>query len=122
MNEKVSTLESVINPQQLEQRLGCSCQKIAKFCQKRDIIELALFGSVLREDFNPNSDIDFLVTFSPEVKISLKKLDEIEEELKQIVNREIDLVFKKSIESSHNWIRKRNILETAKVIYESRTR
>ncbi len=111
-----------MNLQQIEQRLGGCFERIAKFCQKRDIIELALFGSVLREDFNPKSDVDFLVTFSPEVKISLNKLDEIEEELKQIVNREIDFIFKKSIESSHNWIRKRNILETAKVIYESRTR
>lgn len=122
MNENSSTLKSVINSQPLEQLLGVSFKTIAEFCQRRDITELALFGSVLREDFNPSSDLDFLVTFSPEAKISLSKLDAIEEELKQMVNREIDLIFKKSIEASPNWIRKRNILDTAKVIYESRTR
>ena len=74
MNGKSSTLKSVINLQQLEQRLGCSLDRIAKFCQKNDITELGLFGSVLREDFNPDSDVDFLVTFSAKTKISLNKL------------------------------------------------
>ncbi|WP_052537539.1 nucleotidyltransferase domain-containing protein [Gloeocapsa sp. PCC 73106] len=79
--------------------------------------ELALFGSVLREDFKVESDIDFLVTFSAEAKISLDEVEEIEGELKKLVGRDIDLIFKNSLEASQNWIRRRNILETAEIIY-----
>jgi predicted nucleotidyltransferase len=120
MNEIMSTLKPVINSQKIEQRLGISLEEVSKFCQGRKITELALFGSVLREDFNAESDIDFLVTFSPEAKIGLVEIDEIEEELKRMVKREIDLIFKDSIEVSHNWIRRRNILGTAEVIYGER--
>ena len=116
----MSTLKSVTNLAQIEKRLGVSLLKVAKFCQKWQITELALFGSVLREDFNPSSDIDFLVTFSPEAKIGLAEVDEMEKELKNMVKRKIDLVVKKSIEASHNWIRRRNILDTAEVIYGER--
>ena len=116
----MSTLKPVINPNQIEQRLGVSLLTVAKFCQRWQITELALFGSVLREDFNPNSDLDFLVTFSPNAKIGLAEVDEMEKELKNMVKRKIDLVWKKSIEASQNWIRRRNILETAEVIYGER--
>jgi hypothetical protein len=118
MKEIVSILKPAIDPKQIEQRLGVSLATIAEFCQRRQITELALFGSVLREDFNPESDIDFLVTFSPEAKIGLIEVDEIENEIKEMVKREIDLVFKNSIEASPNWIRRRNILGTAEVIME----
>lgn len=120
MKEIISTLKPVINPKQIEQRLGVSLATFAEFCQRHKIIELALFGSILREDFNLESDIDFLVTFSPEAKIGLIEVDEIEKELKELVKRKIDLVFKNSIEVSHNWIRQRNILRTAEVIYGAR--
>jgi predicted nucleotidyltransferase len=120
MNKIVSTLKPVINPYQIEQRLGVTLATISEFCQRRQITELALFGSVLREDFHPGSDLDFLVTFSPEAKIGLIEVEEIEEELKKMVKREIDLVFKNSIEASQNWIRRRNILGTAEVIYGAR--
>ncbi len=116
----MSSLKPVTNLTQIEKRLGVSLLKVAKFCQKWQITELALFGSVLREDFNPSSDIDFLVTFSPEAKIGLTEVDEMEKELKNMVKRKIDLVVKKSIEASHNWIRRRNILDTAEVIYGER--
>lgn len=114
------TLKPVIKRYQIEQRLGVTLIAIAEFCQRRQIKELALFGSVLREDFHPGSDIDFLVTFSPEAKIGLIEVEEIQEELKKMVKRKIDLVFKNSIEASHNWIRRRNILGTAEVIYGAR--
>ena len=68
----ITTLKTVINRYQIEQRLGVSLATIAEFCQQRQITELALFGSVLREDFHPESDIDFLINFSPEAKIGLE--------------------------------------------------
>lgn len=99
------------------QRIGCSFEQLQEFCQRWKIAELAVFGSVLRDDFRPDSDVDFLVKFSPDIKIGLFELYEIEEELKTLVGRPIDLVFKNSIEKSHNWIRRKNILDTAEVIY-----
>ena len=72
---------------------------------------------MLTDDFKPESDIDFLVSVLPEVSINLNYLEILETELRQMVNREIDLVFKKNLEKSENWIRRKNILNSAEVIY-----
>ena len=117
MNKTFPPLKPIFNPQLIEERLGVSLEILSLFCQRRQISELALFGSVLRDDFKGESDIDFLVTFSREAKIGLTELEEIEDELQKMVGREIDFVFRNSIEASQNWIRRRNILETAEVIY-----
>lgn len=94
--------------------------KITDFCQRWQIIEFALFGSVLRDDFRVDSDIDVLVSFSPEAKTTLFDLVDMEQELKGIFNREVDVVSKRGIERSHNWLRRKNILSTAQVIYAAR--
>jgi uncharacterized protein len=104
----------------IENRLGISLKILREFCQEKQIIELALFGSILRDDFNSDSDIDLLVKFAPEAHISLLGMIKIENELKKILNRDIDLVSKKAIENSKNWIRRCNILESAEVIYAER--
>ncbi len=96
-------------------------EKISKVCQNWQIVELALFGSVLREDFNLDSDIDVLVSFAEEAKITFFDLDSIEQELSKLFNRPVDVVTKEAIEQSHNWIRKKNILENYQVIYEQRS-
>ena len=96
-------------------------EKISKVCQNWQIVELALFGSVLREDFNLYSDIDVLVSFAEEAKITFFDLDSIEQELSKLFNRSVDVVTKEAIEQSHNWIRKKNILENYQVIYEQRS-
>jgi hypothetical protein len=101
----------------LEQRLGIPLEVLAKFCQTKKIVELSLFGSALREDFNEESDIDLLVKFSPDYPISLLGMIRLENEIKQLLNRDVDLVSKNSIESSKNWIRRQNILDNAQVIY-----
>ncbi len=93
---------------------------ITNLCQQWQIKELALFGSVLRDDFNPHSDIDVLVSFTENAKITFFDLDKIEQQLSDIFHRPVDVVTKKAIEQSHNWIRKRNILEHSQVIYEQR--
>ena len=81
---------------------------------------MSLFGSVLRQDFSPNSDIDFLVTFKPNAKISLFDLVHMQNELKEIFGREVDLVERRAIEKSENYIRRKNILSSTKVIYAAR--
>ncbi|GAB4193405.1 MAG: hypothetical protein Fur006_38430 [Coleofasciculaceae cyanobacterium] len=91
--------------------------KINNFCKRWKILELALFGSVLREDFRSDSDIDVLVTFFPESRFDLLELMAMKEELEDIFGRKVDLVNKRDIERSDNWIRRENILGTARVFY-----
>lgn len=76
-----------------------------------------MFGSVLREDFRPNSDIDVLVSFTPDARISLFDLVDMENELKEVFGRDVDLVEKEAIQRSENYIRRKSILENTEVIY-----
>lgn len=92
-------------------------QQIASFCRKWQIRELALFGSVLREDFGPDSDIDVLATFDANAALSLFDLVNAESELAQILGRPVDLLQRSGVERSENWIRRRRILESAKTVY-----
>lgn len=79
---------------------------------------MALFGSILRADFDNNSDIDILITFSPTARQGLLTLSQIKRELESVVQRSVDLAVRESIEESTNWIRKREILTTAQTVYE----
>jgi predicted nucleotidyltransferase len=101
-------------------RISIPRKKLAEFCKRWKITELAFFGSVLREDFRPNSDIDLLVSFSPRAKISLFDLTRMQNELKEIFGREVDLVERRAIEKSENYIRRKSILNNTKVIYAAR--
>ncbi|MGB7413181.1 MAG: nucleotidyltransferase domain-containing protein [Thermosynechococcaceae cyanobacterium] len=105
---------------EVETRLQVSQAQIAEFCQRWDVVELWLFGSALRDDFRPESDVDLLFRFAPGVRRGLLALAQMREELKELFDREIDLVSRNAIEKSRNWIRKENILSTAQVIYAAR--
>ncbi len=100
-------------------RLGVPSKVIAEFCRKWKISELALFGSVLRGDFREGSDIDLLATFAPDAEWSLFDHVHMEDELKEILGRDVDLVTRRSVEESENWIRRKAILGSAEVIYEN---
>lgn len=91
--------------------------EIASFCNRWKISEISLFGSVLRDDFQPESDIDVLVTFTPEARWSLFDLVVMEDELSQIFHREVDLVERDAVVSSPNFIRRKGILQGTQVIY-----
>jgi predicted nucleotidyltransferase len=91
--------------------------QIVDFCQRWKITEFALFGSVLRDDFRPDSDIDVLATFEPDFHSTLLKLMEMEEELEAIFERQVDFVSKRAIEQSLNYLRRKAILNSAQVIY-----
>jgi uncharacterized protein len=93
---------------------------LAEFCQRWKIRELAVFGSILRDDFKPESDIDVLVTFTEDADWGLFDHVHIEQELQTLFKREVDLVSRRAIERSPNWIRRKNILNTAQAIYVSR--
>lgn len=92
-------------------------EKIQAFCMKQNVSELSLFGSALREDFGPDSDIDLLIRFSPEARPTLFDLVRMKEELGSILGRDVDLVSKDAIEASRNPFRRQTILTSAKVIY-----
>ena len=98
-------------------RIAIDPEKVAAFCQRWKIVELSLFGSVLREDFRPDSDVDVLVTFAPEADWSLFDHMAMEEELSAAVGRKIDLLSRRAIERSANWIRRQAILESAEPFY-----
>jgi len=93
---------------------------VGEFCRRWKVSELSLFGSVLRRDFRPDSDIDFLITFAPNARIGLFDLVHMENELKEIFGRKVDLVERRAIEKSENYIRRKNILSNTKVIYAAR--
>ncbi|MBI4641984.1 MAG: nucleotidyltransferase domain-containing protein, partial [Candidatus Tectomicrobia bacterium] len=95
-------------------------KQLAHFCQRWQIDELALFGSVLRDDFDPDSDLDILVTFAPEAEWSLLDHVRMEQELASVFGRNIDLLSKRAVEQSHNPRRRQEIFTTAEVIYVSR--
>jgi predicted nucleotidyltransferase len=91
--------------------------EIQIFCRKWEISELAVFGSILRDDFGPESDIDCLVVFSPAADWSLLDVIRAEQELSSILGRPVDLIEKQVVEQSENWIRRRRILGTARTLY-----
>jgi hypothetical protein len=92
-------------------------EKMADYCRKWRIQELSVFGSALRPDFHPDSDIDVLVTFAPNAAWSLLDHIRMEAELSEILGRDVDLVSRRAIERSDNWLRRKAILESAEVIY-----
>jgi predicted nucleotidyltransferase len=92
-------------------------EKIAQFCDRWQVTEFALFGSVLREDFRPDSDIDVMVEFHPEAHPTFSTLDQMEAELKTIFDRDIDLITRQGIATSRNYRRRNQILSSAQVIY-----
>jgi hypothetical protein len=91
--------------------------KIADFCHKWQVTEFSLFGSILRDDFRPESDIDVMVQFHPDAHPTFRSLDQMEAELKTIFHRDIDLITRQGIESSRNYLRRHEILSSAQVIY-----
>lgn len=107
----MKTIGSIILPFEIPK------DKLEDFSQRWKVTELALFGSVLRADFGPDSDIDVMVTFSPEAHWSLLDLVRMQQELEDIFCRPVDLVEREAIIRSPNYIRRKNIMQSAQVIY-----
>ena len=99
--------------------LEASREEITAFCERWQVTQLDVFGSALREDFGPDSDIDLLVSFEDSARHTLFDMVRMEEELKKIFGREVDLVSRRGIERSPNYIRRKAILESAELFYGS---
>ena len=92
-------------------------EEVAAYCRRWRITELALFGSVLRDDFRQDSDVDVLVRFDPRARHSLFDLGHMEKELARILGRPVDLVERTAVERSRNYLRRKAILEAVEVIH-----
>ncbi len=92
-------------------------EQLTDFCRRWGVSELALFGSILRADFRPDSDVDVLVSFMPSARRTLFDMVKMQSELEDLFGREVDLVERRAIERGENHIRRRGILRDARVIY-----
>jgi len=101
----------------VQARIDLPMEAIVAFCQRWQISELALFGSALRPDFRPDSDIDLLVTYAPQAHRSLDAQIQMQAEIEAILGRRVDLVNRKAVERRPNYLRRRSILDTARTIY-----
>ena len=76
-----------------------------------------MFGSARRDDFAPDSDVDMLVSFAPDAEWSLLDHAQMQDQLSELLGRPVDLVSRRGIEGSHNYLRRKAILGSAEVIY-----
>jgi len=98
-------------------RLRCDAGRLAEFCRRWKITRLEAFGSVLRSDYRPDSDIDILATFADDARWTLLDTVRMRDELAALLGRPVDLVNRRAIEHSRNWIRRARILESAEPWY-----
>ncbi|MDV3351582.1 DNA polymerase subunit beta [Leptolyngbyaceae cyanobacterium CCMR0082] len=103
----------------LKKRLQVDYDQIVKFCEQFDIVELGVFGSVLRDDFRPDgenpSDVDLLIEFAPEQKLTWPIWLDLQETSEKLFKRKVDLVQKHLLENPY---RRAEILKTNRIIYE----
>ena len=92
-------------------------RKIAAFCKRWKITEFAILGSALGENFHTESDVDVLVSFADDAKTTLFDMVRMKDELEKIFGRDVDLISKRGVEQSRNYLRKKNILNSAQVIH-----
>ncbi len=93
-------------------------EAIADFCRRWKSTQIELFGSALRDDFRPDSDVDLLVTFERDAPWSLYEFVDMQDELEGIFGRKVDLVERAAVEQSKNPFRRHSILSTARLVYK----
>jgi predicted nucleotidyltransferase len=102
-------------------KLELPLEHIAAFCRRWGIARLEIFGSALRDDFRPDSDLDFLFTPGPDFRRDKVygpwAHNYMAEELAGLLGRKVDLIERGRIERMDNWIKRRHILQTAQPVY-----
>jgi predicted nucleotidyltransferase len=98
-------------------RIPLDQDQIAAFCRRWQITEFALFGSVLRDDFGPESDVDVLVTFAPDTQHDITDLLDMKDELQQMLGRKVDLVQRRNVEANENYIIRKHILRSLEPVH-----
>ncbi|NEQ40606.1 MAG: DNA polymerase subunit beta [Okeania sp. SIO3I5] len=107
------------NQIRIYQRLQINLEELTKFCQANLISELAVFGSILRDDFSSESDLDLLISYLPSASRGLLEKIELKEKFEKLFNRPVDLISKTSMEKSKNWLKLQESLSLAEVIYHA---
>jgi predicted nucleotidyltransferase len=107
-------MSSLAKPREL--RVDLPLEAIAGLCRIWHILRLEVFGSALREDFGSKSDIDLLYTFAADARIGWDIVS-VAEDFERLLGRPVDLISRQAVERSSNWIRRREILNSAKTIY-----
>jgi predicted nucleotidyltransferase len=88
-------------------------ETLREFCRRWKVTEFSLFGSAVREDFGPESDVDVLVTLAPDAPWTLSNWLEMQRELESLFKRRVDLIERDAVEHIQNRFRKRAILSSA---------
>jgi len=104
----------------MEPRIPIDREKIETFCTKWSIVEFSFFGSVLTDEFRPNSDVDVMVEFAKDAHWGMWDMWDIEEELKVMFGRNVDLMTRRSITRSENYLMRQSILSGARTFYAAR--
>jgi len=103
---------------ELKTRIPLPLDAIAEICRRHGVERLEVFGSVLRDDFGPESDVDFLVVFrNNDAGPWLGQYEEFQDDLEKLLSRPVDVLGRKSVEESPNYIRRKQILSTAREVY-----
>jgi uncharacterized protein len=101
-------------PTVYQRRLGISTESLVEFCRRHRLCELSIFGSVLRDDFRPDSDIDVLIELEPGQTMTIERFMEIHDALEAMFGRAVDLVEKPLLQNPY---RRGEILRTREVLY-----
>ena len=102
-------------------RIAWDRARLVDIAERWKVTRLELFGSVLRDDFRPDSDVDVLVTFAPDAHVTLFSIVDFADELVGLFGRPVDVVERSSVEESPNYIRRREILRNPLTIYDTRS-
>lgn len=103
--------------ERIHPHVEASAEDVVAFCRRWEVVEMSFFGSVLRDDFRPDSDVDVLIRFGGEPTPGLFGLVRMEDELAGLFGRPVDLLTRDAIENSRNYIRRRAILDSLQVVY-----
>lgn len=90
---------------------------LAEFCERYQIEELAVFGSAIRDDFRPDSNVDFLVTYAPDKRYAGWMDVPEQDEMEEMLGRKVDWLTKKTVERSRNPFFRREVLSNYEIIY-----
>lgn len=105
------------NTMMVTDKLPIPRKALVDFCKRWKVVEFALFGSVVRDDFALESDIDVLISYAPQSEWGLFDHIQMKQELKELFGRDVDLITKRALEQSHNELLRAEILDSAKVIF-----
>jgi predicted nucleotidyltransferase len=98
-------------------KIAIDRERLGDFCRRWKITELSLFGSILRDDFRPDSDVDVLVSFADDARWTLLDHARMTEELRLLFGRPVDLLTRRAVERSQNPLRREGILAGSEALY-----